>query len=98
MGNSDGISWPHAYSDLQDALEKAHPGDSILVAKGTYKPAGSGGDVTAKFLINIDITLLGGYPNGGGDRNPDMYETILSGDLNGDDVEDIFFAIGVTMQ
>lgn len=84
-GGAIGLSWQDAFTDLQAALAVAAPGDTILVAQGTYKP---GSDPEATFLIEKDLTLLGGYPSGGGSPDPGLYETILSGDLNGDDVDD----------
>ena len=88
----NGTSWENA-SDLQDALAAANEGDEIWVAAGTYKPAGMDGDRTSTFLIGTKLTLLGGFPDGGGsleDRDPTTHETILSGDLNGNDLPDDF--------
>lgn len=85
MGLNSGESWMDAFSDLQNALATAQPGDTIIVAQGTYKP---GTDPAATFLISHDLVLIGGYSSGGTDYDPAMYETILSGDLNGDDVDD----------
>jgi hypothetical protein len=86
----DGTSWLTAYNDLQLALnDPIHP-DTIFIAKGTYKPAGFGGDIEARFIINSDLVLLGGFPSGGGDRDPAAHPTILSGDLNEDDILDDF--------
>lgn len=91
-GLNNGSSWEDAYTDLQDALAASEEGDEIWVAEGTYFP---GDNPEATFLINTNITLLGGFPAGGGDgtieeRDPTAHETILSGDLNGDDVDDDF--------
>jgi hypothetical protein len=83
MGGATGLSWQDAVTDLQAALALAMAGDTILVAQGTYKP---GSDPATTFLIDKNLTLLGGYPSGGGSPDPVLYETILSGDLNGDDV------------
>ncbi|UCC28726.1 MAG: IPTL-CTERM sorting domain-containing protein [Phycisphaerales bacterium] len=96
----DGTSWPTAYKYLQDALAVATGGDEIHVAGGTYKPdqdeGGSvtPGDRTATFQLISGVELYGGYRGcpggdcGGADpdeRGIDLYETILTGDLNGDD-------------
>lgn len=86
-GMNDGSSWPNAYTDLQDALANADPGDTIRVARGAYLP---GATPTATFLIEKNLRLLGGYDASTGSRDPEMYETILSGDVNGDDVDDDF--------
>ncbi len=88
----DGSSWGTAYKYLQDALYKPPSGgDQIWVAEGTYKPDGdegrnvTPGDRTDTFQLINGVGIYGGFPAGGGERNPDTYITILSGDLNGDD-------------
>ena len=88
-GNNDGSSWPDAYRQLQSGLAVASSGDEIRVAQGLYKPAGVFGDRAATFQLLNGVTVQGGYaglsapdPN---IRDIDVYETILSGDLNGDD-------------
>ena len=94
MGNNDGSSWEHAYNDLQDALDDAISGDEIRVAQGTYKPDQGGGetpgDRNATFALKNGVTIYGGFPDTGNptweDRDPNQYETILSGDLLGNDV------------
>jgi hypothetical protein len=78
-GTGDGSTWKKAYTDLQSALAVALSGATIHVAQSTYKPTADT-DRTATFLLN-DMTLLGGYPAGGGERDPATYETILSGDI-----------------
>lgn len=88
-GNNDGTSWTNAYHDLQSALRTATEGDRILVAAGTYRPAGPGDVRTVSFELVSGVGLFGGYA-GYGEQNPDArdfdaYETVLSGDLNGDD-------------
>jgi len=92
-GANDGSSWADAHKDLQDALLASLDGDEIWVAEGTYRPdRGFGitlGDGTATFELKDGVALYGGFPSGGGnweDRDPIAYETILSGDLNGNDV------------
>ncbi|GAG07955.1 unnamed protein product, partial [marine sediment metagenome] len=93
--NGDGSSWANAYRHLQDGLAAAAGGDEIWVAQGTYNPDASladpngSGDRTATFDLISGIKLYGGFPTGGGlwaDRDPGTSPTILSGDLNGDDV------------
>jgi len=92
-GANDGSSWEDAYNYLQDALTAAWSGDEIRVAQGIYKPdQGAGittGDREATFQLINGVTLKGGYA---GFSEPDpnardiiLYETILSGDLNGND-------------
>ncbi len=96
-GVNDGASWENAYVNLQDALaDAAASGASIheiRVARGTYTPdQGIGytpGDRTASFELFSGLALLGGYagcasadPNA---RDRERFETILSGDLDGND-------------
>jgi hypothetical protein len=76
--NGDGLGWQTAFTDLQDALAAAADGDTIHVAKGTYFP-GNARDVY--FIIKQSLTLLGGYPAAGGNRDPAVNQTILSGDI-----------------
>ena len=89
----DGTSWATAYRFLQDAL--ASPAAEIRVARGTYRPdhdaahpLGSG-DREATFELIGGLAINGGYAGLGApdpdERDVDRYETVLSGDLNGDD-------------
>lgn len=98
-GANDGTSWADAYKFLQDALADANSsGDvnEIRVAQGIYKPdqnstdPNGSGDRTASFYLINSIELKGGY-TGFGEPDPnlrdfELYETILSGDLDGNDV------------
>ena len=97
-GLNDGSSWTDAYNFLQDALAEADvspkPVD-ICVAQGLYKPdQGVGitpGDRTAAFQLINGVSLKGGYA-GFGEPDPnvrdfELYESILSGDLDGNDVD-----------
>ena len=88
-GNNDGSSWPNAYRQLQTALAAASSGDEIRVAQGLYRPAGTGGDRATTFQLLNGVTIKGGYAGvtepDPDVRDVDLYETILSGDLNGDD-------------
>ena len=88
-GNNDGTSWKDAYMQLQDALTEADGGDEVRVAQGVYKPAPFGGSPDVSFLLPNQVIVQGGYA---GLQGPDpdaldteVYRTILSGDLNGDD-------------
>jgi len=97
----DGQSWDTAFRYLQDALAEAYFGvgaEEIRIAQGTYRPdQDEGGNVTpgdreATFDLIDAITLRGGYAGLGApdpdERDIDLYETILSGDLAGDDEPD----------
>ena len=93
----DGTSWDTAYRFLQDALTDASGGGSteIRVAQGIYKPdqdeAGNvtRGDRTASFVVTAGLHVAGGYAGIGhpdpDQRDIDLYPSILSGDLLGDD-------------
>ena len=96
-GANDGSSWSDAYNYLQDALMFAAAGDQIRVAQGVYKPddfvlsdrPSLGREETFQ-LIN-GVSLRGGYAGFGeadpNERDIELYETVLSGDLDGNDVE-----------
>ncbi|MHC4589772.1 MAG: right-handed parallel beta-helix repeat-containing protein, partial [Planctomycetota bacterium] len=92
----DGSSWPLAYKYLQDALANAVAGTEVRVAQGTYTPDQdekgnvTPGDREATFQLINEVSLMGGYagvlePNPDV-RDVDLYETILSGDLLGNDL------------
>jgi hypothetical protein len=96
-GVNDGSSWQNAYTYLQDALTEANLIEKpveIRVAQGIYKPDQGfsilQGDRKNTFQLINSVTLQGGYA-GNGEPDPNvrdigLYETILSGDLAGDDI------------
>lgn len=91
-GVSDGSSWKDAYTDLQAALDDARDvGGSpceIWVATGTYKPDRGTGDQSLAFELSSGVALYGGFAGDEQCRDERDWvanETILSGDLNGDD-------------
>ena len=95
-GANDGSSWADAYNYLQDALADANLDDEIHVAQGIYKPDQgvnqTPGDRTETFQLKNGVSIKGGYA-GFGESDPnardiELYETILSGDLYGDDGPD----------
>jgi parallel beta-helix repeat protein len=97
-GANNGTSWADAFTDLQDALDTAATvpqAEEIRVAQGIYRPTGPDGNREATFQLISGVAVKGGYagidangeiidPN---TRDVEQYETILSGDLKGDDVE-----------
>jgi len=94
-GANDGSSWEDAFNYLQDALAAAWPGDEIHVAQGIYTPDSNSadpngsGDREATFQLINGVTIKGGYAGAGtpdpNARDIQLYETILSGDLDGND-------------
>jgi hypothetical protein len=94
-GSDDGWTWADAYPSLQDGLAAALKGDEILVAEGLYRPDEDSahplgtGDRTATFVLTNGVMVCGGFSADGGSwrvREPNIYETILSGDLDQNDV------------
>ena len=92
-GANDGSSWHNAFNHLQDAVAAVEPYTEIRVGQGTYRPdLGAGitlGNRKATFQLKNRVTIKGGYagfdapdPDA---REVDIHQTILSGDLNGDD-------------
>ena len=97
-GANDGSSWADAYNYLQDALADANIAEKpveILVAQGIYKPDQGAimtlGERSESFQLINGVSVFGGYAGfGGADpdvRDIELYQTILSGDLNDDDIE-----------
>ncbi len=85
---NDGSNWENAFADLQDALFVAESGDEVWVAVGTYRPDRGMGDRLATFRLVSGVGLYGGFAGWEEcreERNWVVNETILSGDLNGDD-------------
>ncbi|MCH8150453.1 MAG: right-handed parallel beta-helix repeat-containing protein, partial [Planctomycetes bacterium] len=86
----DGSSWCGAFVDLQDALAISVAGDDIHVANGSYLPDQGTGDRTASFQLIDGVGLYGGYAGCGAvdpnARDVTLFESVLSGDLIGDDV------------
>jgi len=93
-GANNGTSWANAYKYLQNALWAATSGYEVWVAQGTYKPdrdinhPSGTGSRTATFQLKNNVAIYGGFPSGGGtwaNRDPNAHQTILSGDLSGND-------------
>jgi predicted outer membrane repeat protein len=87
----DGASWTTAYTDVQDALAAATPGDEIWVAEGVYMP---GGTRAATFQLKNGVALYGGFGGYGigetlrTQRDWVAHVTVLSGDIDRNDVTD----------
>ena len=94
-GSNDGSSWQNAYTKLETALANTTSGE-IWVAAGTYKPeGGTATDSTSALAVHSSFSLYGGFAGTESSldqRNPVVNVTILSGDINGDDVSENFTA------
>ncbi|MBW2561176.1 MAG: right-handed parallel beta-helix repeat-containing protein, partial [Deltaproteobacteria bacterium] len=91
-GVNAGSNWEQAYTDLQDALSIATTNSEVAeirVAQGIYTPTEPDGYREATFQLISGVAIYGGYAGYGApdpnERDANIYETILSGDLNGDD-------------
>lgn len=83
----DGSSWSNPMNRLDMALEVAQAGDQIWVAEGVYKPS-TGTDRTRSFRLKEGVALYGGFAGNETSitqRNIDAHESLLSGDLAGND-------------
>ena len=82
-GDVTGTSWANAFTDLQDALAAAQPGDEVWVAEGTYRPTSdTGRDST--FQLRSGVALFGGFDGtetARDERDWDTHLTVLSGDI-----------------
>lgn len=95
-GLGNGTSWTNAYTDLQDALSSASSGDSIWVAKGTYRPTG-GSDRIATFALKQGVSLYGGFDgteSALADRDWVNNPTVLTGDLADNDDGNLYWDAG----
>ncbi len=95
----DGLAWGSAYRFLQSALAEAAASSGavteIRLAQGVYRPdrdettPGGTGDRGATFQLINALALRGGYAGPGAPdpdlRQPEVYQSVLSGDLDSDD-------------
>jgi hypothetical protein len=95
---ADGLSWATAFSDVQDALDRATCGCEVWIAGGTYTPTrsldapGTAADPRNRsFVLWPGAHVYGGFVGNEADR-PSIAtgasETILSGDLGQAGVRD----------
>lgn len=87
------VDWNGAYTNVQDALAVATAPSEIWVAKGIYYPdvgsAQINNAITATFQITQGVALYGGFEFGDtefSDRDWKTNLTILSGDIDGNDI------------
>ena len=99
--NNDGLKWSTAFKTIQAALDEVEAGDTIWVASGIYVPTKKYAEEfkdktpttrrTCSFIIPDKVVVMGGFPANPSDatglssRDWKANETILSGDLSGDD-------------
>ena len=88
-----GTSWTDAYTNLQDALDAVVTTPvEIWVATGVYTPTSrinAEDPRSATFQMENGVEIYGGFAGGETERGQRDWEanpTILSGDLNGDDL------------
>ncbi len=87
----DGTSWSNAMNDLRIALQvaKHYPGvEEMWIAAGLYKPSNTG-DPSKSFELSDGLKIYGGFAgweNSLHERHWQSNFTILSGDLDGNDV------------
>jgi len=93
-GTGSGTSWADANGVLQFAINSTLPGDQVWVKKGTYKPTeliDPCDPRTATFQMKNGVKIYGGFSGTEeiifdiNDRDFIANETILSGDLLGND-------------
>ncbi|GAB3510501.1 hypothetical protein GCM10027341_48930 [Spirosoma knui] len=91
-GTGDGSSWQQASGDLQTMID-AEGVQEVWVAQGLYKPT-TGTDRSVSFVMKAGVKIIGGFVGTEGqlgDRptitpiTGQPSNSILSGDLNGDD-------------
>lgn len=71
--DKDGSSWEHAYHTIGQAIwSVVAPGDTMFIAEGVYNEA-------IALSSQNGTTYLGGYNAETGERDPELYETILDG-------------------
>lgn len=86
-GTGEGTSWADAAGNLARVMYAAIEGDQIWVAEGTYTPTTTG-DRTRSFLLRTGVEVYGGFAGNESslnERDIDNHQTILSGDLGGND-------------
>jgi hypothetical protein len=96
--SGNGLTWSTAFKTFDEAIKLSWTDNTIkniYLAEGIYKPlkkkynldgtniiTSSDRDMT--FHIKEGISIIGGFPSGGGVRNYKTYKTILNGDTNND--------------
>ncbi len=95
-GLNNGGSWSDAFTDLQSALHAAPTGSIILIAEGTYRPDQGTDSRDSSFVMKEHLRIVGGFPAGGDSvSNPELYPTILSGNIGaqGDSTDNSYHVV-----
>lgn len=90
-GNNDGSTWEHAFTDLNLAISSANASE-IWIAQGVYKPPLQ--DSTHYYHIQTGHKIYGGFAGTEtalSERDVAINKTILSGDINDDDIPSSIF-------
>lgn len=103
-GVNNGTSWVNAFTSLQDALYRSSvicPAvDQIWVAEGIYRP-GSSDALSATFHLQNGLSVYGGFAGTESDlaeRNWTTNVTVLTGDIDANDVTDANGVVTSTTQ
>ncbi|WP_081797020.1 InlB B-repeat-containing protein [Bacillus ndiopicus] len=104
--SGNGTSWTNAFGDLQSALDEASikltagaTSVEIWLAQGTYtstKQIDVTDNRTKTFQMQNNVAIYGGFSGNGTERDWQMYETTLSGDIdvagnNSDNAYHVFY-------
>lgn len=65
------------YTDIQDAVDAASPGDEVRIAQGTYTGVQQRNGITQVVYIAKDLTLLGGWSEDFSLRKPSAFPTVI---------------------
>ena len=89
--DGNGLSWETAFSDLQDAIDRANSDGMVTelwIASGQYRPDRGTNDRAMTFNPRPGLSLLGGFFGNevnSDQRDPTANPTTITGDLNDDD-------------